>query len=84
MFSAVLILFLPIILVKQKKKGRQYYIIRQLTFWWYIRVVLILTELGGLPIRPTGELAGQFFTFMFFFLFFSYIYVGCIEDKIIN
>ena len=33
MFSAVLILFLPIILVKQKKKGRQYYIIRQLTFW---------------------------------------------------
>ena len=83
-FAAVLILFLPVLLVKQEKKGSQYYFLSQVTFWCFITIVLILTELGGLPVSNRVEFVGQVFTALFFMVFFLYIYGGTIEDKIIN
>jgi len=83
-FAAVLVIFLPPFLVKQEKKGRQYYILRQVVFWQFIIVIFLLTKLGGLPVRGAVEIIGQIFSVLFFLIFFLYIYRGAIEDLLLK
>jgi len=80
-FSAVLVLFLPGLLVTQEKKGSSFYNLSQIFFWCFVMIILILTKLGGLPVRNRVELTGQIFTVFFFFFFFIFLYTGKIEDK---
>lgn len=66
-FLAILILFfLPLLHTNTKIKGTPHYFLNQVIFSIFVRIILILTWIGGRPVEAPYELIGQIFTTLYF------------------
>lgn len=83
LFASVLLLIVLPFSFFNKIKSSAFYPIRQVIFWTFTRIILILTWIGGCPVEPPYELIGQIFTaaYFWFFIFFPIRFI--IWDKLI-
>merc|ERR1712030_31875 len=69
-FSALLILFLIPFINSQSRLGNRFYPINQILFWITVTNTILLTWIGGCPVETPYEGLGQFFTIIYFSIYF--------------
>lgn len=80
--SILLFLVLPFTFF-QKARSSAFYPPRQLIFWSFSAIFLILTWIGGCPVEPPFEIIGQIFTAAYFFFFILFPLRFYIWDNLI-
>jgi len=82
-FSALLILFLIPFINSQSRLGNRFYPINQILFWIIVTNTILLTWIGGCPVETPYEGLGQFFTIIYFSIYFINPLIALLWDKFI-
>ena len=69
MFGAILILFVLPFINSHIRRGNAFYPLRQILFWFFLSVCILLTWIGGCPVEAPYDFLGQVFTFIYFLYF---------------
>ena len=69
-FAALLILFAVPFINSHCRVGNRFYPFNQILFWLIVTNTILLTWIGGCPVEAPYEILGQFFTFIYFLLYF--------------
>nr|YP_010528107.1 cytochrome b [Mycterothrips gongshanensis]UXW64209.1 cytochrome b [Mycterothrips gongshanensis] len=72
LLMSILVLFLLPLMSKTKKyQGNQFNFKKQIIFWMFISVFVLLTWIGARPVEEPFTIIGQILTIFYFSLFFS-------------
>lgn len=80
--AILLLIILPFSFIN-KSRSTRFYPIRQILFWSLIRLIIILTWIGGCPVEAPYEIIGQIATAGYFFFFFFFPFRFLIWDQLL-
>ena len=84
LFISIMILIIIPLSIKIKFKGIEFYPIRQINFWAFITIIILLTWIGARPVEQPYTSTGITLTIIYFTYFISDPILTKIWDKIIN
>lgn len=76
---SILILYIKPFIINYKIKGFKFYLMKQINYWIFINIFILLTWIGALPVEPPYINIGQLLSIFYFLYFYIFRYFNLID-----